>query len=65
MIKITKSIVASNLTIILILKAHFIFAIITVISLIIYIMFMTKNMDKYSKYLKEQKKHNDTINLYG
>lgn len=50
------------LTIILILKAHFIFAIITVISLIIYIMFMTKNMDKYSKYLKEQKKHNDTIN---
>lgn len=50
------------LTKILILKAHFIFAIITVISLIIYIMFMTKNMDKYSKYLKEQKKHNDTIN---
>ena len=50
------------LTVILIFKAHLIFALITVISLVIYIIFMLKNMDKFSKYLKEQKKHNDTIN---
>ena len=50
------------LTVILIFKAHFIFALITVISLVIYLIFMIKNMDKFSKYLKEQKKHNDTIN---
>lgn len=50
------------LTVILIFKANFIFALITVISLVIYLVFMTKTMDKFSKYLKEQKKHNDTIN---
>ena len=50
------------LTVILIFKAHFIFALITVISLVIYLIFIIKNMDKFSKYLKEQKKHNDTIN---
>lgn len=50
------------LTVILIFRAHFIFAIITVISLVIYLVFMTKTMNKFSKYLKEQKKHNDTIN---
>ena len=50
------------LTVILIFRANFIFALITVISLVIYLVFMTKTMDKFSKYLKEQKKHNDTIN---
>ncbi len=50
------------LTVSLIFRAHFIFAIITVISLVIYLVFMTKTMNKFSKYLKEQKKHNDTIN---
>ena len=50
------------LTVFLIFKVHFVFAFITVISLIIYIVFMTKNMNKFSKYLKEEKKHNDTIN---
>ena len=50
------------LTVILIFRANFIFALITVISLVIYLVFMTKTMDKFSKYLKEQKKHNDSIN---
>ncbi len=50
------------LTVILIFRSNFIFALITVISLVIYLVFMTKTMDKFSKYLKEQKKHNDTIN---
>lgn len=50
------------LTVILIFRANFIFALITVISLVIYLVFMNKTMDKFSKYLKEQKKHNDTIN---
>ncbi len=50
------------LTVILIFRANFIFALITVISLVIYLVFMTKTMDKFSKYLKEQKKHNDTLN---
>ncbi len=52
----------ATLTVILIFRANFIFALITVISLVIYLVFMTKTMDKFSKYLKEQKKHNDTIN---
>lgn len=43
------------LTVILIFRANFIFALITVISLVIYLVFMTKTMDKFSKYLKEQK----------
>ena len=50
------------LTVILIFRSNFIFALITVISLVIYLVFMTKTMDKFSKYLKEQKKHNDSIN---
>lgn len=49
-------------TLILVFKAHFLFGLIIVISLVIYFIFMKKNMDLFSKYYIEQKKHNDITN---
>ena len=49
-------------TLVLVFKAHFLFGLIIVISLVIYFIFMKKNMDLFSKYYIEQKKHNDITN---
>lgn len=47
---------------ILILKVNFISAIIIIISSICYIIYVNKTTEKFTEYLKEQKKHNDAIN---
>lgn len=50
------------LVIILILKVNIISAIIILTSSILYIVFVNKTTEKFTEHLKEEKKHNDSIN---
>lgn len=45
-----------------IFNVHFVLSIVVVISCFLYILYVNKVTDKFSHYLREEKKHNDAIN---
>lgn len=46
----------------LIFKVHFLFSLIVIFSSFLYVLYVNKVTGQFSKYLRQQKKHNDSIN---